>query len=705
MLLLIVLLVMAAFLPTLQSEFVNWDDDWNFVGNVHYRGLGWTHLRWMFTTFHLGVYQPLSWMVLGLQYLLWGLNPVGYHATSLLLHATNAVLVYCVTLRLFRLAMPPSPEQDPIALPLAAGSGALLFALHPLRVEVVAWVSAQPYALATLFFLLTLLCYLRAATMAADDRTSRRWLRGAVALYALSLLSKAIGMTLPAILLVLDIYPLRRLGGGPGKWFGPTVRRVWVEKVPFLSLALAAGVIALVGEYRVGGVRPLESYGVTARGAQALFGLAFYLWKTVVPLGLSPLYPLPAQLDPFAAPFLLSGAAILTISVGLFVARRRWPAGLAIWLCYVVMLMPVSGVVPIGLHIAADRYSYLSCLGFAILAGAGVLVGWRAYLNGRIVWRLFVVTAGLATLAVAGLGVLTWRQVQVWHDSERLWRHVLATDPESYFAHTKLGLALFHQDKLDEAIHHYRQALETSPGYAQAHLNLGLALARQGKLDAAINHYRQALKTDPTYVYAYNNLGLALARQGKLDEAIEHYRQAVRLQPAYAGAHLNLGVALADQGKLDAAIEHYRQALQLRPSYAEAHYRLADALAKLDKATEAIEHYRKAVEIQPDFAFAHNNLGNVLSGQGKLDAAIEHYRQALQLRPSYAEAHSNLGWALGQLGHLEEAIASYQTALRVAPKDWPHSQFVQKKLTETVAELQTGKSMRVPAAPAPSAHR
>jgi tetratricopeptide (TPR) repeat protein len=656
--LLVVLVTVLVFLPTLENRFVNWDDEKNFIENPHYRGLGWTQLRWMFTTLHLGPYQPLSWMTLGLDYLLWGLNPVGYHLTNLLLHAANAVVFYFLTLRLLPLALSPPPGPGDLPLRVVAGFAALIFAIHPLRVESVAWATERRDVLSGLFFLLTLLCYLRAATTSTEDGTSRRWLVGAVSCYALSLLSKAIGMTLPVILVVLDIYPLRRLGGAPGQWFKPAARRIWWEKVPFPLLALVAGVLALIGQYEAGAMEPLERSGVAARIAQTLYGLAFYLWKTLVPLRLSPLYLLPAQLDPFAGPFLLSGAVVLAISVGLLVACRRWPAGLAVWASYVVILMPVSGIVQIGMQIAADRYTYLACLGWAVLAGGGSLVGWRAYINGRISRQLFALMAGLATLAVAGLGVLTWKQVQVWHDSERLWRHVLAVDPKSDVAHNNLGFILVEQGQLDEAIYHYRQALRIEPRDANFHLNLGIALARQGQLDEAIYHYRQALQLQPTHAEVHDSLADALANLGKVEEAIHHYLKAVKIRPGFVQAHNNLGNILSRQGKLDEAIQHYQQALQ----------------------------------IQPNFAQAYNNLGAALVRQGKLDEAISQYRQAVQIQPTYAEAHSNLGWALGQAGRLEEAIVSYQTALQVAPKDWPHRQFVQNKLNETRARLQMDKS-------------
>jgi tetratricopeptide (TPR) repeat protein len=563
--LLIVLLTLLAFSPTLRNEFVNWDDKRNFVENIHFRGLGWSHLRWMFTTFHLGVYQPLSWMVLGLQYLLWGMNPVGYHVTSLLLHATNAVIFYFVTLRLLQLVMPRPPEQGTIALPISAGFGAVLFALHPLRVEAVAWVSAQPYTLSALFFLGAVLVYLRTCAGGGAGQAGWPLVTSALPLFTLAVFSKAIAVSLPVVLFVLDVYPLRRLGGGPGRWFGPVVRPVWWEKFPFLLIALVAAAVAPFAKAAEGALIPIEEYGAPARLAQSLYGVIFYLWKTVVPLGLSPLYELPVQLNPLDAPFLLSAALVLAISVSLVVARRRWPAGLAAWVCYGAILLPNLGVITIGQQIAADRYSYLSCLGWAILAGAGLLSCWQAWTDGYIGQRIFALVSGLAAVVVVGLGVLTWKQMQIWHDSETLWRHALAVTQESSFAHYNLAIALDDQRRIEEAIEHYRQALRIWPALAEAHHNLGGTLAQQGKLDEAIHHYRLALHSQPNNAETHNNLGVALAEQGQPDEALKHFRQSIRIRPVDAGAHSNLGRALGELGRLEEAILSYQTALRVAP--------------------------------------------------------------------------------------------------------------------------------------------
>ena len=500
-----------AFLPALQNGFVNWDDWKNLLENPNYRGLGWTELRWMFSTFYMGHYQPLSWMTLGLDYLLWGTGPFGYHLTSLLLHAANAALFYFLTLRLLSLSTASAARGLPVRI--AAGFSALLFAIHPLRVESVAWVTERRDVLSGLFFLLTVLCYLKAVT--GEKRDFARRMSLALVVYGLSLLSKAAGMTLPLVLLVLDIYPLRRLGGGPERWFGPECRRVWWEKMPFVLLAGACALAALLAQREVGALRTLERYDVPYRLAQALFGLVFYLWKSLIPLGLSPLYEAPFYFNLSARIFFLSAVIVLGLSIALWCARRSWPAGLASWVYYLLLLAPVLGFAQSGPQLVADRYSYLSCLGWAVLAGAGLLHGWRAWVSGRIGREYFFVAVGMAGLVPVGLGALTWKQVQVWHDSERLWRRVLLVTPESSFGQNNLGDLLSQRGELREAMERVRYALKLNPRFAEAHYNLGNILYMRGELDEAMKHYREALRIRPGFAAAEQALSQALSQRVK----------------------------------------------------------------------------------------------------------------------------------------------------------------------------------------------
>src|SRR5438132_10798695 len=367
---LIALVTFAAFLPALQNQFVDWDDAANFLDNPHYRGLAWTHLRWMWTT-HLGHYIPLTWMTLGLDYLLWGMNPLGYHLTNLLLHAANAVVFFFVVLRILTRAL-PSPSERGHALAVSAGFAALVFAIHPLRVESVAWVTERRDVLSGLFYLSTILMYLQACERGARGRGGY-WL--SVAVFVCALLSKSMVVNLPVVMLILDVYPLRRLGGAIGWWSEPA-RRVYLEKIPFVLLAAAASAIAVMAQSSVHAAASLAQLGVPGRLAVAAYGLSFYLEKMVAPLNLSPLYEL-GTVNPWATPFLLSYGVVLALTALALAFRHRLPGLPAAGLAYVVILLPVLGIFQNGPQIAADRYTYLAGMGWAIFGGAALLSWWR----------------------------------------------------------------------------------------------------------------------------------------------------------------------------------------------------------------------------------------------------------------------------------------------------------------------------------------
>src|SRR2546426_686408 len=576
---LVALVTFAAFLPALQNQFVSFDDDKNFLDNPHYRGLAWTHLRWMWTT-HLGHYIPLTWMTLGLDYLLWGMNPVGYHLTSLLLHAANAVAFFFVVRRILTRAL-PSPSEHGYALAVSSGVAALVFAIHPLRVESVAWVTERRDVLSGLFYLVTILVYLRACERGARGR---RWYWLSVAVFVCALLSKSMVVNLPVVLLILDVYPLRRLGGFVGWWSEPA-RRIYIEKIPFVLLAAAASAIAVMAQSSVHAAASLAQLSLPGRLVVSAYGLGFYLWKMVVPVNLSPLYELPRTMDPVAPPFILSYALVLAIT-GIVLALRCPVPGLpAAWVAYVVVLLPVLGILQSGPQIAADRYTYLAGLGWASLAGAGLLSTWRR-------WPPFVLT-GLAVVLLSGLGTLTWNQVEVWHDSEKLWTHALAIEPKTSMAQFGLGRVLADQGKPAEAIEHYRQALNIKPDHGAAHYNWGVVLGQQGKRAEAIEHYRLAVQMRANSADAHNNWGVVLGQQGRLADAVEHFQQALRLKPDFAEAHNNWGFALAQQGKRAEAIEHYRHALRLNPDNALAQSNLLNAIQRRDMGKEDSAQSRK----------------------------------------------------------------------------------------------------------------
>lgn len=651
------------FSPALANGFI-WDDRANLVDNPHYRGLGWVQLRWMFSSFLLGHYQPLSWMTLGLDYLIWGMDPFGYHLTNLLLHAATAVAFYFLALQLLALGLSIAAAQRDPAIRIAAAAAALLFAIHPLRTESVAWVTERRDVLSGLLLACTLLFYLRAAG-AGDPVSRRRRLGLALLCYVLSLLSKAAGITLPAVLLVLDIYPLRRLKRGA--WFAMEARRVWREKLLFTAVAIPFAVLALMAQHRAGALKPLEQYGIPARVAQAFYGIAFYLWKTVAPHRLSPLYELSPTFDPLDWPFLLSGLVVIALSVAFILLRRRWPAALAAWVSYVALLSPVLGIAQSGVQMAADRYTYLSCMPWAIVAGAGVFYGLRMRGTGRISRGMFTAALGLAAVVLLGLGESTRRQVQLWRDSKRLWQYAVEVSPQSSIAHYNLGVALEEHGDSEGAEGYYRTALRYNPDYLDAHFNLARALAGRGRVEEAIEHYRRALELKPGMAQVHNNLADLLFGRGDVTQAIDHLRQAIAIDPMYAQAYNNLGVALSRQGDVEGAIRQYKKAIEVNPANAVTYYNLGNLLAEHGRPAEAIEQMRTGLTYAPDDGRIHYSLASVLLKQGSLEEALRHFREAVRLDPSNAKARYYLAATLAQKGELAAATQELFEVLRLAP--------------------------------------
>ena len=585
----LVLIVIAAFIPALENGFVNWDDDVNFLDNPHFRGLGAAQWKWAWSTFWLGVYQPLAWLLFEVQYVFWKLDPRGYHLTSVILHATNALVLYVLTVTLLVRCRPDLVLTSPWACSLGAGLATALFAVHPLRVEAVAWASCQPYLPCALFCMLAVLAYL--AAFSIDSRPRRGWVFGSFALFVAALLSHAVAVSLPAVLLILDVYPLRRFGNDRSRWFAPAVRRVWLEKIPFVITSLVFMGVAIAARRRA--LISIEQNDASTNIAQVCYGIWFYIVKTVLPLDLVAVYPSPAEIDWFAPPFMLSILGMLVMSVGTFLLRRRWPGLLAAWLSYLVILAPNLGVIRISERIAADRYSYIAMLGWVVVA-AGIFC--RLGQNSARPRPGAVVIIVLALTALFGLIPLTWDQCRTWRDSTTLWTHALTHGAgDSSEVHNNLAVELSRLGKFDAAEAQYTMALRLKPDYVAAHNNLGVELARQGKFEAAAAHYAEALRLRPGYIAAHNNVGVALNHQGKFEAAESHFGAVLRLDPNYVEAYNNLGVALASQSKFKAAARCYAEALRLNPSYADAYNNLALIMATCPEA-----QYRdggKAVEM------------------------------------------------------------------------------------------------------------
>jgi tetratricopeptide (TPR) repeat protein len=608
----------AVFGQTLRHGFVNFDDDAYVYENTKVAGgLSLKGLDWVFTHADCDLYHPLTMLSLMADYQLHGLQPGGYHFTNVLLHTASVILLFLIL------------RQMTGALWRSAFVAAV-FAIHPLRVESVAWVAERKDMLGGFFFMLTLGAYVR---YVRKPESPARYLMVAAA-FVLALLSKPTMVTLPFVLLFLDYWPLHRFEQ-PRKLSG-----LILEKIPLLALAAGACAMTVLaaGKFIAGHA----DVPMTMRIGNALDAYAIYLRQMVWPEGLAASYPFPyTGLEPWKpglAVLLLAGLSALA-----FWQRRKQPWLLSGWLWYLAMLLPMAGLIQVGRQAHADRYTYLPQIGIYV-ALTWLAAEWGAK------WQVSrAALAGLMTALLAVLMVCAWKQTAYWQNSETLWTHALACTARNDVAHYMLGQAVILQkERRAEAMAHFEQALEINAVYEPAQYSLGVALLQLGRVDEAIPHLQSAVHltlgdADPCF-----NLGNALLQKGRVDEAIAQYQQVVDIRPDYAEAHNNLGYALLQKGRVDEALTHCQQAVQISPDIAEAHNNLGNALCQKGRVDEAISQFQRALQINPATADALNNLGNALLQKGRVDEAIGCYQKALAINPGYAVARDNLGKALLQ---------------------------------------------------------
>jgi tetratricopeptide (TPR) repeat protein len=649
--------VVLLYAPVRDFGFVTFDDPEYVSQNPHLRGgLTWTGLRWAFTTPHAANWHPLTWLSHMLDWSLFGGWAGGHHLTSVALHAASAAVLLIALVRLTG-----APWESAVA--------AAAFALHPLRVESVAWVSERKDVLATLAWVAAMLAYARFV----ERRTAARYAL-VLAAFAVGLLAKPMVVTLPFALLLLDVWPLdrpRRDG-----W-----RRLVLEKVPLLVLSAAAALVTFRVQSSAGAVASLEHQPLPARLANAVLAYVAYVWKTVWPSRLACFYPQAAEY-PMGPVLAALGVLGLVTAIALHQRRRR-PYLLVGWLWFVGTLVPVIGVVRAGDQAMADRFTYIPSIGL-VVAGAW-LAGEAARRSPRAWWTA---TAAAAIVLIAW-SATTATQLRTWRDSRALYAHALAVTTGNHLADGNLGLLLLEENDVDEAMRHFRAAVEARPASSKAHVNLGVGLATLGRHDDALREYEAAVGLDPRLPVAHYNLGLELSEHGRVDEAVSHYETAIRLDPDYAPPHVNLGLVLANRGRLDDAIAHYRTAIALDPRLPAAYNNLAVALERTGAIAEALDAYRAAVRLQPSDPRARFNLGAVLLGQGAAREAAEQYREVVRLDPTIPEAHAALAESLAATGDIPGATAAFEQALRHRP-DWP----------EVRARIQELTKHRTPPSPA-----
>ena len=558
-----------AFLPAIGCDFVNMDDNRNFLSNEALKYPLEQKLVWAWTTRWLGVYQPLAWILIFFEYAAWALRPCGYHVVSLALHGMIGVALFVVTRMLLERALAGTAEQKDLFVVVAAGLAAMLFCVHPLRTEVVVWLSAQPYLPSVLCLILGVGAYLKAfdANRALESR--RKWLTASFLLGGAAMLFKAVAVTYPLLLLVLDAYPLGRLTPAQGE---SGARRRWtlvlVEKLPLLVLSLTLMVVAhgAKNHPRFETGDPISA-PLSARLADAAYGVWFYPSKTLVPLGLTIVYPREENsvVHLTEPSFALCAAGLVAMCLLAWLLRRKLPAFAAAWAAYLIILAPNSGLVRFSPQLAADRYSYAASLPWVAVLAGGLVYALKRRASIRIT------SVAMVGVVALGLCTMSWFQCATWRHSVALWNHALDVGSDrSLEAHGNLALALKQVGFETEAFEQYQAAVRVAPRSSKACYYLADELARQGKNEAAIATMREAVRAAPNQAMMHYYLANFSMRLGQPDQALAPFREAIRLDPGFCEAHRDLGVLLAVQGQNDEARYHLETALQIRPNDPEA---------------------------------------------------------------------------------------------------------------------------------------
>ncbi len=662
------------YFPVFQNELVDYDDDYYISQNPNLKlGLSPQGLKWAFTESYGANWYPLTWLSLMVDYELFGISAPAFHGVNLALHLASALLLFYLFL-----SMTGSPG--------ASGFVGAVFALHPTHVESVAWAAERKDVLSALFWMLTLWTYVRYA-----ERPSPRRFALVALFLALGLMSKPMLVTLPFVLLLLDVWPLGRLGK-------TSISRLVLEKAPLFGLVALSSAVTFFVQRAEGAVQPLQSYSFGVRVANALVAYVGYIGKAFWPARLSPYYPHPGDSLPLwqagAAFAALAAATLLTLAFARRSERLRFlPVG---WLWYLGTLVPVIGLVQVGQQAMADRYTYLPYIGLSIV----VAFGFSEIAKRR---PAIVALGALGVSSVLALAVVASAQVRVWRDSVSLFEHALRVTDENPLAHINLGVAYLNRGRLEDAERELGEAIRIHPGAAEAHAALAGVRAEQGRAEEALSLYRAALRLDPGSSATHREMGSLLLTLGDSAQALVHFREAAALAPADGDAlvdlavtlsregrydeseakfeeasrravdearlHHNRGVVLMERGDLEEAARHLERALVLRPEYPAARFSAGQTAMRRGDFAKAVEHLRQAVLLEPGNDDAHYHLGLALANAGKLDEAYAAFEKARSLNPERAEIHYSLGLVFARLGDLDRAADHFRTARKLAPEN------------------------------------
>jgi tetratricopeptide (TPR) repeat protein len=620
---LLFLAIAAAYAQVYDFQFVNYDDPDYVTENLHVRGgLTASGVDWAFQSTEYANWLPLTWLSHMLDVELYGLQSGRHHLTSVAIHALTTLLLFGLLKRI-------TGDRWPSAFV------AFIFGLHPLHVESVSWIAERKDVLSALFYILALWAYVRYV-----ERPGAMRYAVIVIMFACGIMAKPMIVTLPFVALLLDVWPLRRFS-----------RKTVVEKIPLFALSAASALTAYLVQQRGGAVNTLAEIPFTLRLENAAIAYVTYIFQFFWPMRLAVFYPFPQAVP--AWEWIAAVIALIAITI---VALRSPPLTVG-WFWYLGTLVPVIGLVKIGLQSHADRYSYVPLIGLSIAIAWGVQSFAKQH-------RWVAIPIALwACATCAG----TFFQVATWRNSTTLFEHALAVTDGNYVAQNNLGVALRHAGRRPEAVAHFEEALRLWPQYPEAQTNVGEALLTAGRLDEAIPHIAEALRLDPRLPEAHINLGSVRNKQGRPDLAEAEYRTALELKPSSAEAHDGLAVVLAETDRSEEALKHALEAIALDPDDADSHYNLGRLYGLTGRTDQAIDQFRETVRLEPANAEAHFNLGTAYAQKDQMNQAIAEFSAAVRTKPDYAAAHFNLASALARLDRYDEAIAEFTEALRLNP--------------------------------------
>ena len=647
----LILSIVVVYIKVQNFGFVGYDDELYVTENLHVqKGVSLEGIKWAFTTFHSANWHPLTWLSHMLDCHLYGMNPAGHHCTNVEFHIANTLLLFII---LFK--MTGALWQSAFV--------AALFALHPLHVESVAWISERKDVLSTFFGLLSIGAYYRYVKI-----SSVKHYIPIIIFLSLGLMAKPMLVTIPFVLLLLDFWPLKRFQYQRNIYFKSEEaygdvkrknRRIILEKIPLFIPVILSCIVTFFAQKSEGAVKAIWALPMKYRIENAVVSYVSYVLKAIWPHKLAVFYPHPGNT---LLSWQIAGGALMIVAACYLAIRsaKKYPyipVGL-FW--YLGTLVPVIGLVQVGDQAMADRYTYIPLIGVFIIVAWGASDFFKKWHNQKIYLGIS------AAIILVALASKTFLQLNTWKNGITLFEHAVSVTENNYQAHNNLGTA-YESIDLAKAIFHYEAALKIHPNYAKALFNLANAFSENGNIDEAVRYYLKALNIKPNNPAALNNLGEALVKKGDYDKAIYYFKWALRTESKKADTRMNLANVLFLKGNPDEAISQYRKILQTDFENADLHYNLACVLSSQKKYNEAIRHYNETLSIDPKYSKAHYNLGNIYLNQGKTIEAFMHYAEVIKLKPDYSQAYNKLGLILFRQGKFNEAEVFFSKAVRIDP--------------------------------------